>query len=370
MSHHTPRSRVAGTGRFLPERRLDNRALYAVESIRENFDVERARRSLRDDEAAGLSPEEVFDAWSRQVTGIHERRVLDPEDGITTEDMCTRASRRALDAAGMEAEELDFIVAATVSAADDVPNAACTVGRDLGIPTCPGFTLNAACAAFVYVLASGDAFIRSGMAENVLVVTGDTLSRITDYTDPKTAVLFGDAAGAAILTSAEGPGAGILGRPALSANYAREHLYLVGQAALPDHEEEPVPARLRMEGGPRVLRNAINAMADVAEEALGSTGRSWDEVDFVVPHQANLRITRGLERQLPLGDGRVVHTIQEYGNSSASTVSVALDELLRGERGPVPDPALFVLTAVGGGYTSGAVVIECSPGSSSSGSSR
>lgn len=362
MSHPQSRSRVAGTGRYLPERTLDNHQLYALDSIRENFQVERARASLRDSEgAASLPPEEVFDRWARQVTGIVRRRIADPDGDLTTEEMCARASRRALESAGMEVSDLDFIVAATVTASDDVPNAACTIGKRLGIPHCPGYTLNAACAAFVHGLAAADSHIRSGLAENVLVVTGDTLSRITDYTDPKTAVLFGDAAGAAVLTGSDGGRPGLLGSPCLSADYAREHLYMVGQAWLPDHEEEPVPARLRMGGGPRVLRRAIQAMAVVAEGAMDTTDRSWDEVDFVIPHQANLRITEGLERQLALENGRVIHTIQEYGNASASTVSLTFDEVIRGEHGPVPDPALFVLTAVGGGYTSGAVVVEHSP---------
>ena len=158
--------------------------------------------------------------------------------------------------------------------------------------------------------------------------------------------------------AADGEG-GVLGVPYHEADYAPEHLYLRGQGW--ETEEEPDP-KLHMGGGPRVLRQAILAMRRVADRALETTGLGWEDVDYVVPHQANLRITRGLEKHLPLtGEGRVVHTIQEYGNLSASTVGVTLDEVLRGEHGPVPDPTRLVLTAVGGGYTSAGLVLEWRP---------
>lgn len=351
-------ARIAGSGSFLPPFRLENAELFEREGIRRNFDVERARGSLRDVEGTDvLEPVEVFDLWARQVTGIEERRVVTEEDGLTTENLCAEAARRALEDAGMTPRELDFAIVASVTAKESVPNAACTVAAELGVPELPGYTLNAACAGFVYALAAGYAHIRAGFGENVLVIAGDALSHITDYTDPKTAVLFGDGAGAVILR----PGAdgdGILGRPYHEADYAPEHLHLRGQGW--EIAEEPHPT-LHMGGGPHVLRNAINAMRRVAERALETTGLGWDAIDYVVPHQANLRITRGLEKQLPLTRGKVVHTIQRYGNLSASTVGVALDEVLRGEHGPLPDPTRLVLTAVGGGYTSAGLVISWRP---------
>lgn len=352
-------ARIAGTGSFLPPHRVDNYELFGRDGIRENFDVARARKSLGDpEELEALSPAEVFDRWARQVTGIEERRVVTPGDGLTTEDLCVEASRGALEAAGMEASDLDNIVVATVTPREGVPNAACTVAARLGIPRVGGHTVNAACAGFVYALASGYAEIRSGMAETVLVIAGDALSHITDYTDPKTAVLFADGAGAAVLTRSE-DGEGVLGPPYTESDYAPEHLYLRGQGW--ESAEEPEP-KLHMGGGPRVLRNAIHAMARVAERAMESAGLSWEEVHYVVPHQANLRITTGLERHLSLPEGRVVHTIQRYGNLSASTVGVTLDEVIRGEHGPRPDPTRIVLTAVGGGYTSAGAVVSWRPG--------
>lgn len=351
-------TRVIGTGSFLPERSMDNQELYRMESIRANFDVERARGSLKDSGGVeDLPPGEVFDRWARQVTGIRRRRVQERSSGVSTEEMAARAGRRALDDAGMEPADLDMIVVATVSPSDEVPNAAVTVADRLGIPEVAGFTLNTACAGFVYAMGVSHSLVLSGQAENVLVLAADTLTRITDYSDPKTAVLFGDGAGGAVLAPSDGS-SGILGRPCLESEYAREHLYLIGQAWLPENSG---PEALRMEGGARVLRKAIHAMADVADGALATTDRSWADVDFVIPHQANLRITQGLEKQLPLESGRVIHTIEEYGNSSASTVSIAFDEVLRGEHGPVPDPACFVLTAVGGGYSSAALALDWSP---------
>lgn len=352
-------ARIAGSGSFLPPHRLDNHDLFEIPGIRENFEVERARGSLRGVEGAeDLEPVEVFDRWARQVTGIRERRVVTAEDGLSTEDLCTEASRRALDAAGMEPEDVDFIVLSSVTVKESVPNAACTVAADLEVPTTPGYTLNAACAGFVYGVAAGYAHIRAGLGENVLVVAGDALSHITDYEDPKTAVLFGDGAGAVVLTATR-EGDGVLGPPYHEADYSPEHLYLRGQGW--ETEEEPDP-KLHMGGGPRVLRQAIHAMRRVAERALEGAGLGWEDVHYVVPHQANLRITKGLEKHLPLPeDGRVVHTIEEYGNLSGSTVAVALDEVLRGEHGPLPDPTRIVLTAVGGGYTSAGAVLSWRP---------
>ena len=351
--HAEPKVRIAGTGSYLPETVLDNHDLFARPSIRENFELERARGSLRGvEDPERLAPEEVFDLWARQVTGIRERRVLDPEGRVTTEEMCAEAGRRALSMAGLEPGDLDLILVGSVSASDTVPNAACTVADRLGVPGLGGFTLNAACAAYVYALAVAHAFILAGLSRHVLAISGDALSHITDYSDPKTAVLFGDGAGAAVLAPADGEH-GILGRPVLVGDYQRDPLYMIGQGW--ETPEEPEP-KLRMGGGPRVLKQAITSMAEVAERALETAGRAWEEVDFVVPHQANLRITKGLEKQLELPNGRVVHAIEEYGNMSASTVGLTLDEVVRGRRGEVPDPALLVLTAVGGGYTTGALV--------------
>jgi len=354
---------VAGSGRYLPRRSVDNRELYEMESIRQAFDAELARASLRGvdaDEVAGLTAAEVFDRWSVQVTGIKRRRILDPEVDRSAEWMCAEASRAAVADAGMEPSDIDFLIVACLTGNEIVPNAACTVGAMLGIPSAPGFALNAACAGFLYALAAGYAYVTSGSARNVLVVSGEFLTGITDYSDPKTAVLFGDGAGAIVLTAQEGRGR-VLGPPYTIADYAPEHLNLSGQSVIAPGD--PVP-KLGMGGGPNVLRSAIKSMIGVAERALERADLSWADVDVVVPHQANKRITVGIERALSLPKGRVIDVIEDYGNSSASTVPIALDEVLKGVHGPLPETANIVLTAVGGGYTSGGAVIEWSRGAS------
>jgi 3-oxoacyl-[acyl-carrier-protein] synthase III len=231
-------SKVIGTGSFLPPTAQDNFELYGLESIRRAFDVERARGSLREMEGVeSLSPEEVFDTWARQVTGIAERRVVRDGDGHTTETMSAEAAKRAMEAAGVGPGDIDAILVGTVTPSDSVPNASVTVGSLIGAPQAGGFALNGACTGFLHAVASAHAFIRSGMARTVLAVAGDALTRITSYSDPTTAVLFSDGASAAVLTASEEPG--VLGPPFLTANYAREHLYIRGQGW--EDTEEPDP---------------------------------------------------------------------------------------------------------------------------------
>lgn len=351
-SHIT--ARVSGTGSYLPDTSVDNFELFKRDEFR-TFDIERARASIRKvGEADSLSDEQVFDRWARQVTGIRARRVLDPASDLTTEDMCALASQRALDAAGLGASDLDLIYLASLTCSDEVPNGACTVASKIGAPALGGYVLNAACAGFVYAMASAWAAIVAGIAENVLVASGDTLSRYVDYEDARTSVVFGDGAGAVVLTKTDGD-LGLLGRPVMSGQFDRAPLFMIGQGW--EAEDEPFP-KLHMEGGPRILRNAITTMASVAAESLETAKLEWADVDFVVPHQANLRITKGLERHLDLDGPRVIHNIADYGNMSASTVSVTLDELVRGRHGEVPDPATIVLTAIGGGYTVAATTVR------------
>ncbi|WP_419936405.1 beta-ketoacyl-ACP synthase 3 [Candidatus Palauibacter sp.] len=346
---------VTGTGSYLPPDAVNNFQLFEMGTLCASFDVEQARSALRGIEGAnGLSAPEVFDQWARQVTGIRSRRRIPPESDVTTEDMCARAGLAALEAAGREPDEIDLLYVATVSPSDEVPNMACTVATKMGNPQLGGFTINAACAGFVYGVGAGWSAIVSGMAERVLVISGDALTRLVNYTDVRTAVLFGDGAGAAVLERCEGD-RGVLGPPASSGEFARDPLYLAGQGWRRDDDRIPI---LHMDGGPRIVRNAIMKMAEVGEQALERAGLDWSAVDFVIPHQANMRITRGLEQKLELPNGRVVHNIADYGNMSASTVAITLDEVLRGKHGPVPDPATILLTSIGGGYTMAAAVIR------------
>jgi len=346
---------IVGTGSYLPETSVDNFALYQNQELRAAFDVGRARASLHGiDDAEALTDVEVFDRWTLQMTGIRARRVLALDSGMLTEDMAAEASRHALAAAGLQASDVDLLYVASLTCAEEVPNAACTVADRLGAPDLGGYQLNAACAGFVYALASGWSAIVAGMAETVLVASADTLTRYVSYADTRTAVLFGDGAGAVVLRRTDGD-PGILGLPTMFGHYDRDALHMVGQGW--ETDEQPV-AWLRMVGGPRILRNAINSMARAGEDALSTAGLGWADVDAVVPHQANLRITVGLEKQLDLAKGRVVHNIRDYGNMSASSVAVTLDEVVRGIHGDFPSPATMLLTAIGGGYTVAAAVVR------------
>ena len=352
---------IAGTGHFLPESTVTNADLFALPEIRSGFDVEKARGSLRSldpDVAAGLASDEVFDRWALQLTGVSARRVLPDEPGRTTESMCVEAGRNALAHAGMDAAELDFLVVASLTAYEDVPNAGATVAAGIGRPDLPGYVMNAACAGFLHALSAAHAYVAAGLRDNVLVIAGDALSRITNLADPKTAVLFGDGSGAAILTAHPARGR-LLGPPVIEGEYSPDHLNLTGLGwGTPTGLEH----KLSMAGGANVLRQAIRTMEGVAERALALTPIGWDDVDFLVPHQANERITQGLEKSLALSKGRVLHRIAGIGNVSASTVPIVLDELLRGRHGDLPRPARIVLTAVGGGYASGAAALEWDEG--------
>lgn len=348
---------LAGTGHYVPDRLVDNIELFEFPGIRDAFDVDRARTSLRsvDPEAADTRTDaEIFDGWARQLTGIGSRRLLPDGDDVTAEDMCVRAGRRALEHAGVSAADLDFIVAASLTAREIVPNTAVTMADRLGVPGVPGFVLNTACAGFIHALSVGYSYVVSGLARDVLVVSGDALSRVTNYQDPKTAVLFADGAGAALLTAEPGRGR-VLGPPFLAAEYSPDHLNLAGPGWGSNGGSNH---KLSMAGGANVLRHAIRTMRDASDAALQRVDVTWDEVDAVIPHQANGRITLGLERMLRLSRGRVIDAIDGLGNVSASSVPITLDRLLRGEHGPLADHARIVLTAVGGGYASGAAVVE------------
>ena len=351
---------LAGTARYLPDQIMSNVEMFDIPSVRNAFDVEKARGSLRGlepDDVAALTPAEVFDRWAQQLTGIVERRILPDTPEASTEEMHVAAGRSALEHAGIDASEVDLLLAASLTAKEDVPNAACTIADGIGRPDLPGYVMNAACSGFLHALASAYAFVASGAADTVLVTVGDALTRITNWDDPKVAVLFGDGAGAAVVTSNPSPGR-ILGTPVLDGEYSPDHLNVTGLGwGHPLGREH----KLTMAGGANVLRNAVRSMQDVADRALERTSVGWDDVDVVVPHQANERITQGLEKVLQLKNGRVLHRIAKIGNLSASTVPIVLDELLRGEHGRLADPTRIVLTAVGGGYASGAAVVEWSP---------
>jgi len=337
-------AKIAGTGSYLPKRQINNEQL---EKLVRNFDRQRA----------GMP----FSRWVEQVTGIKTRYFVKDED---TETMAAEASRRALEAAQMKAGEIDFIIVSSFTPTRDVPNLACSVGHLIGAENVGGFPLNTACAGFVYGLSVGYALIKSDMYKNILVVSSETLSRVTDYGDPTTAVLFADGAGAVILrSSAEG---GICSPPYLSSNFT-DHFELRNSDACRPREiietqgQEFLPrSTLHMPGGPQVLRKAINGMAEALLKVLELSPYGLKDLDVIIPHQANRRITSGLIEKLGVPEEKVCRVISVIGNTSGASSAISLDMAVRGKTGNVRvKPGDKVgLTTIGGGYSIGAIVFE------------
>lgn len=337
-------ARISGTGSYLPKRKVTNEQ---IEKMVRNFDPQRA----------GMP----FTQWVERVTGVETRHFVEDEN---TETMAVEASRRALKAAGMDATDLDFIIASSFTQARDIPNLACSVGHLLGAEKIGGFPLNAACAGFVYALSMGYALIRAEIYRNILVVSSETLSRVTDYGDPTTAVLFADGAGAAIL-QASGE-RGICSPPYLSSEFT-DHFDLRNSDACCPEEiievegQELLPrSTLHMPGGPKILRKAINGMAHALLEALAQSPYELKHLDVIIPHQANRRITYGLIEKLGVSAEKVCTIIDSIGNTSGASVAISLDMAIRGKAGEVKiEPGYIVgLTAIGAGYSIGAIVFE------------
>lgn len=324
----TGATHLAGTGRHLPERVLANAEIAA---------------------AAGVSEE-----WIVRRTGIRERRAAAPDEGAAA--MSVRAARPALEAAGVGAEALGVIVVATSTPDHLTPPTACEVQAELGAWGAACFDVEAGFAGWIYALVVADALLRAGAGGYALVVGVEKLSTVTDRADPATGPLFGDGAGAVVLAAGEGPRtlratswwadgrlADALLRPAGGARRPFDLRVLEERAHL-----------LKMEGT-RLFRAAVRTMAGQAEAALGRAGVALEEVGLVVPHQANLRIIEGLQKELALAPERVYVNIDRYGNTGAATIPIALDEALRSGR--VPDAAPVLLVSFGAGATAGAAVL-------------
>ncbi len=343
----TRTAQIAGTGSYLPGRVVTNRDLRRMVG---NFDVDRVRGPLirKGIDAEHMTEDELFDEWTRSASGILQRHYFDGRatDSGDSEEMAGHAAREALHAAGIQPEVLDFIIVASITPHLVVPNLACTVAHHIGAKRVGGLTLNTACSGFIDGL--GDAYyrIRSGEYDTILVVATETLSKITNFNDPSTAMLFGDGAGAAVLRAAR---SGIVSYYS-ELDYSRDDIEL---------EERGL---LRMDGGPRVARKAINAMSRTALACLERSPYRLDDIDCIVCHQANARIVEGVAKRLGQPLSKFCRTIERFGNTSAASVAIGLDKALRGE---VPGCSInrgsrILLTAVGGGYVSSAMVIEYS----------
>jgi 3-oxoacyl-[acyl-carrier-protein] synthase-3 len=289
--------------------------------------------------------------WIVSRTGIERRHFAAP--GQTTSDLAARAARAALADAGLAAGDIDALIVATSTADLTFPSAATMVQAELGMTKGFAFDVQAVCAGFVFAMANANALIVAGQATRVLVIGAETFSRILDWTDRGTCVLFGDGAGAVVLEAAEGEGTaadrGILSADLNSDGRFREILYVDGGVST------QTTGHLRMQGK-EVFRHAVEKLADTAHAALDKAGLSGADVDWIVPHQANLRIIKATAQRMQVPMERVVVTVQDHGNTSAASIPLALSVARHG--GQIRPGQVVVMEAIGGGLAWGALVVR------------
>ena len=319
-------SRIAGTGSYLPEKILTNADLEKMV--------------------------DTDDQWIRDRTGIEERHIA--AEGETTSSMGVIAAQRAMEAAGVTAADLDLIILGTTTPDFIFPSSACLIQEKLGALGIPAFDVNAACSGFVFALGIADKFIKSGSVKTALVVGSETLTRMVDWTDRKTCVLFGDGAGAVVLKA--DADTGILSTH-LHADGSKKHLLYnpVGVPAGFKLNEPNAGVRVMMAGND-VFKYAVKALDSVVEETLLANGIDKSELDWLIPHQANLRIIEATAKRLQMPMDRVIVTVDKHGNTSSGSVPLALDAAVRSGR--IQRGQLVLLEAFGGGFTWGSALLR------------
>jgi len=295
---------------------------------------------------------DTSDEWILQRTGIRERRIAAP--GETTVDLGLRAAQRAIADAGIEPDTIDLIILATATPDNTFPASAVTIQERLGITGGMAFDLQAVCSGFVYALTTADAYLQNGLVKRVLVIGAETFSRILDWEDRTTCVLFGDGAGAVVLEAQSGEGTtadrGVLASKLRSDGRHKEKLYVDGGPS-----STQTVGYLRMQGR-EVFKHAVAMITDVIESVFEQTGTSADDIDWFVPHQANKRIIDASARKLGIADEKVVSTVDRHGNTSAASIPLALDVAVKDGR--IKRGDLVLLEAMGGGFTWGAVLLR------------
>jgi 3-oxoacyl-[acyl-carrier-protein] synthase III len=295
---------------------------------------------------------DTSDEWIVQRTGIRERHIA--AEGELTSDLATAAARRALENAGVEPADIDLIVLATSTPDNTFPASAVTVQNSLGIHSGAAFDLQAVCSGFIYALATADAMLKAGQGRRALVIGSETFSRILDWSDRTTCVLFGDGAGAVVLDLQEGAGTisdrGILTTHLRSDGQHKEKLYVDGGPSATG-----TVGHVRMEGR-EVFKHAVGMISDVINAAFAATGTTADDIDWFVPHQANQRIIDASARKLGIAVNKVVSTVDRHGNTSAASIPLALDVAVKDGRVKARD--LVMLEAMGGGFTWGSVLLR------------
>jgi len=324
----TPRySRIAGTGSHLPPRRLSNADLVH--------------------QLAGQGIE-TSDEWIVERTGIRARHFA--ADGVACSDLAVAAAKAALQGAGRDAAEIDLIIVATSTPDMVFPSTACIVQQKLGVHGCPAFDVQAVCSGFVYALTLADALIRTGSARCALVIGAEVFSRILDFKDRTTCVLFGDGAGAVVLEASDEPG---LLASELHADGRHVGILCVpGTVAGGKVFGDPL---LKMDG-PAVFKLAVGVLEDAARAVLAKAGKTQADIDFLIPHQANIRIMQSTARKLKLPADKLIVTVHEHGNTSAASIPLALDVAVRDGR--IRRGHTLMLDGVGGGFTWGAVLLQ------------
>jgi 3-oxoacyl-[acyl-carrier-protein] synthase-3 len=318
-------SRIAGTGRFLPEKMLTN------------FDLEKIV--------------DTTDEWIRTRTGIERRHIA--ADGETTADLAEGAARAAIDAAGLAPTDIDFIVVGTTTPDLVFPNVGCLIQERLGIRGCTAFSLEAACSGFIYALGIADKYVRSGETKRALVVGAETLSRIVDWNDRHTCVLFGDGAGAVVLEPADE--AGILSTHLHADGRYGDLLYFPSGVSKGFNDLKSGKDFVQMKGN-EVFKVAVNTLGRIVDETLERNALEKTDIDWLIPHQANIRIIQATARKLDMPMERVVMTVQDHGNTSAASVPMALDVAVRDGR--IQRGDMLLLEAFGGGFTWGSALIR------------
>lgn len=319
-------ARIAGTGSYLPEKVLTNADLAKMV--------------------------DTSDEWIVSRSGIRERHIA--AEGETTGDLAYHASVRALEAAGVSAQELDLIVLGTTTPDLIFPSTACLLQHRLGANGCPAFDVNAACSGFVYALTVADKFIKSGAAKTVLVVGSETLSRMVDWTERSSCVLFGDGAGAVVLKA--DTETGILSTHLHADGGKKELLWNPVGVSVGFKPELPnAGVRINMAGSD-VFKYAVKALDSVVEETLEANGIDRHDLDWLIPHQANLRIIEATAKRLDMPMERVIVTVDKHGNTSSGSVPLALDEAVRS--GKIQRGQLVLLEAFGGGFTWGSALLR------------
>jgi 3-oxoacyl-[acyl-carrier-protein] synthase-3 len=308
------------------------------------------KRILTNDELSKMV--DTSDEWIVARSGIKQRHIA--ADGELTSDLATHAATAALEMAGLTADDIDLIVLATATPDETFPATATVVQKNLGMTRGFAFDIQAVCTGFLYALATADNFVKSGQANRALVIGAETFSRILDWEDRTTCVLFADGAGAIVLEAEEGAGTsddrGILTSHLHSDGDKHDLLYVDGGPS-----STQTTGYLRMEGR-EVFRHAVNNLASVVHEAMEATGLKTEDIDWLVPHQANKRIIDGTGRKLKLDPEKVVLTVDKHGNTSAASVPLALDEAVRDGR--IKRGDLLLLEAMGGGFTWGSALVR------------